>query len=335
MKRNNYISLFLFGVMSMGLIACSDDSKEEGGESLSVVVFSPTKAVPGETVTIVGTGLDKVEAVTFLEDNRVTDIQVTNDTQIRVKLPATLGESSGKVAVEAGGQVVTANRDIEIVIPKITAYTPSEVQAGEELELSGTDLEHISEIVFPGNNIVKAIDFNRKSVNVLRVSVPDDVPTCSEALTLVTTGGQNITSSVMNFIEMPDGQWVEEETTVYDGSPVTLDWGAGLNLQAEWFNGGMKEGDVIKLYFETKAVSDNFIKVYDPNWTSIPEINDINNTGSSDTAREVSGLTELSIEIKSNYLPWFNKENGEALIITGSNVVLNKVTWTHEVFVAE
>ena len=300
-------------------------------------MFSPTKAVPGETVTIVGTGLDKVEAVTFLEDNRVTDIQVTNDTQIRVKLPATLGESSGKVAVEAGGQVVTANRDIEIVIPKITAYTPSEVQAGDELELSGTNLEHISEIVFPGNNIVKAIDFNRKSVNVLRVSVPDDVPTCSEALTLVTTGGQDIASPVMNFIEMPDGTWVEQETTVWDanGSPVTLEWGGGLNLQAEWFNGGMKEGDVITLHFETKATSDNFIKVYDPDWTSIPEINDIYGTGSSDTAREVSGLTELSIEIKSNYLLWFNKESGDALIITGNNVVLNKVTWTHEVFVPE
>ena len=76
----------------------------------------------------------------------------------------------------------------------------------------------------------------------------------------------------------------------------------------------------------------NFIKIYDPNWTSITEINDVNNTGDSNAAREVSGLTELSFEIKSNYLPWFNKESGDALIITGSNVSLEKVTWTHKVW---
>lgn len=334
MKRNSYISLLLGGIMSLGLLACSDDSQKEDSENLSVVVFSPTRAVPGETVTIVGTGLDKVEAVTFLGDNRVTDIQITNENQIKAKLPTSLEASSGKVMVEAGGQTVTSSLDIVIVIPGITAYTPSEVQAGKELELSGTDLDRISEIVFPGNNVVKAIDFIRKSENVLRVNVPEDVPTCSESLTLVTVGGQSLTSPVMSFKEKPAGEWVDEETTIWDGgdSPITLDWGAGLNVQASWFNGGMEVDNVMTLYFTTLATSDNFIKIYDPNWVSITEINDVNNTGDTNAAREVSGLTELSFVIRSNYLPWFNKESGDALIITGSNVQLNKITWNHQVW---
>lgn len=334
MKKNSYLSLVIGGIMSLGLISCSDDSQEAGGEGLSVVVFSPTQAVPGETVTIVGSGLDKVEDVTFLNDNRVTDIQVINENQIKVKLPSSLEEVSGKVTVEAGGEIVTAGLDIEIVNPSITAYTPLEVQANNELELSGKYLDKIAEIIFPGNNVVKAIDFIRKSGNVLRVYVPEDVPTCSESITLVTTGGQNLISSVMNFKERPVGEWVDKETTIWNGddSPVALDWGAGLNLQAQWFNGGMEEDNVITLYFHTLAEKDNFIKIYDPSWTSITEINDVNNTGNKDVARDVTGLTILSFNIKSNYLPWFNKESGNALIITGSNVVLDKVTWTHKVW---
>lgn len=334
MKKNSYISLVIGGVMSLGLISCSDDSQEASGEGLSVVVFSPTQAVLGETVTIVGSGLDKVEAVTFFDDNRVTDIQVINENQIKVKLPSSLEEVNGKVTVEAGGEAVTAGLDIEIVNPSITAYTPLEVQANNELELSGKYLDKIAEIIFPGNNVVKAIDFIRKSGNVLRVNVPEDIPTCSESITLVTKGEQNVTSPVINFKEKPQGEWVEEETIIWDGgsSPVTLDWGAGLNVQAQWYVGGVNVNDVITLHFKTLQESDNFIKIYDPNWTSITEINDVNNTGDSNAAREVSGLTELSFEIKSNYLPWFNKESGDALIITGSNVSLEKVTWTHKVW---
>lgn len=334
MKKNSYISLVIGGIMSLGLISCSDDSQEASGEGLSVVVFSPTQAVPGETVTIVGSGLDKVEAVTFLNDNRVTDIQVINENQIKVKLPSSLEEVNGKVTVEAGGEAVTAGLDIEIVNPVVTAYTPSEVQANNELELSGKYLDKIIQIIFPGNHVVKAIDFIRKSGNVLRVNVPEDIPTCSESITLVTKGEQNVTSPVINFKEKPQGEWVEEETIIWDGgsSPVTLDWGAGLNVQAQWYVGGVNVNDVITLHFKTLQESDNFIKIYDPNWTSITEINDVNNTGDSNAAREVSGLTELSFEIKSNYLPWFNKESGDALIITGSNVSLEKVTWTHKVW---
>lgn len=334
MKKNSYISLVIGGIMSLGLISCSDDSQEASGEGLSVVVFSPTQAVPGETVTIVGSGLDKVEAVTFLNDNRVTDIQVINENQIKVKLPSSLEEVNGKVTVEAGGEAVTAGLDIEIVNPVVTAYTPSEVQANNELELSGKYLDKITQIIFPGNHVVKAIDFIRKSGNVLRVNVPEDIPTCSESITLVTKGEQNVTSPVINFKEKPQGEWVEEETIIWDGgsSPVTLDWGAGLNVQAQWYVGGVNVNDVITLHFKTLQESDNFIKIYDPNWTSITEINDVNNTGDSNAAREVSGLTELSFEIKSNYLPWFNKESGDALIITGSNVSLEKVTWTHKVW---
>ncbi len=335
-KVNRYLSLIIGGIMAVGLFACSDEAKEEGGESLSVVVFSPTHAVPGETVTIVGTGLDKVEAVTFLGENRVTDIQVTNENQIQVKLPATLGESTGKVTVEAEGQTVTAGLDIVIVIPTIEAYTPAEVQAGEELELSGTYLDRISSIIFPGNHVVKAIDFIRKSDNVLRVNVPEEVPTCSEALTLVTTGGQNLTSPVMSFKEKPAGEWVEEETTVWDGgdSPVTLTWGGGLNLKAEWFTSEMKVGDKMTFYFHLLDSTDgNMIKVYDSNWSSILDINDVSGSGDTNAARDVAGLTELTFDIKSDYLPWFNKDSGDAMIVTGTGVALDRVTWTHSVWI--
>ena len=119
-------------------------------------------------------------------------------------------------------------------------------------------------------------------------------------------------------------------TTVWEGTPVTLTWGGGdggVNLQAEWFDNGVKENDVITLYFQTLGpTGENYVKIYDPNWTSLTEINGIG----ENAAKDVTGLTEFSFVVRSNYLSWFNKESGNALIITGSNVILNKVTWTHQ-----
>lgn len=336
MKKNSYLSLVIGGIMSIGLISCSDDSQDADSEGLSVVVFSPTQAVPGETVTIVGSGLDKVEAVTFLNDNRVTDIQVINENQIKVKLPSSLEEVSGKVTVEAGGEAVTAGLDIEIVNPSITAYTPLEVQANNELELSGKYLDKIAEIIFPGNNVVKAIDFIRKSGNVLRVYVPENVPTCSESITLVTTGGQNLISSVMNFKERPAGEWVDKETTIWDGSgsPIDLDWSdesRRLHILSEWFTGEVKQGDKITLHFNLTGGRAHDVKVYgDDSWVNLTEINDIYNTGDPNAARDVTGMTSLTFDVKASYLSYFTK--AQAFHIIGSGVQLYKVTWTHKVW---
>ena len=119
-------------------------------------------------------------------------------------------------------------------------------------------------------------------------------------------------------------------TTVWEGTPVTLTWGGGdggVNLQAEWFDNGVKENDVITLYFQTLGpTGENYVKIYDPNWTSLTEINGIG----ENAAKDVTGLTEFSFKVKSNYLSWFNKASGDALVITGLNVKLNKVTWTHQ-----
>ena len=122
-------------------------------------------------------------------------------------------------------------------------------------------------------------------------------------------------------------------TTVWDDgdSPVTLTWDVGFKLLAEWFNYGVKENNVITLYFQTLGTEENYVKINDPSWNSLLEINDEYNTGSMDAARNVAGLTELSFVVRSNYLQWFNnKDGGDALVITGLNVQLNKVTWTHQ-----
>ena len=112
MKRIiNYLNLFVLGITCMYLTGC-DDSQEESSEALSVVVFSPTRAVPGETITIVGTGLDKVNAVAFTDNDKVTDIEVTNANQIKVKAPSNLSEASYTLTLEADGQSVTANDEL-------------------------------------------------------------------------------------------------------------------------------------------------------------------------------------------------------------------------------
>lgn len=335
-KIFNYLNLFLLGIMCLNLSACSDDSEDERGEEVSIKVFSPTRVVAGETVTITGTALSKVNAVVFLDDNRVTDIQVINENQIQVKAPSTLTETSGKLALEADGQRITADSDIHIVMPKITAYTPAGIiKAGDELQLVGTDLEHISEIVFPGNHVVKAMDFNRKSMNQLRVNVPDAIPNYTGELTLITTGGNSFTSPIMYFQEKPNGEWVDEEITVWEGQ-LEVQWGAGLNVKLAWFN-DLQVGDLLTFHFhKSENASEFMLKMNTGEWTevSIPELSD--GDGQTLVVGD-SDMTQFSFAMYANLLnPWFvsgdSWGNGDAMIITGTGIILDRLTWTHKVW---
>ena len=76
-KTIQLISLCLMGILSLGLCSCEQRSEEEVGRALSIKVFAPTRVTPGETVTVSGTGLDKVKSVT-LAGNKVTDFKVVN-----------------------------------------------------------------------------------------------------------------------------------------------------------------------------------------------------------------------------------------------------------------
>ena len=342
MKRFiNYLNLFILGIMCMNLTACSDDSAERGNKNISVTVFSPTRVVPGETVTIVGTGLDKVETVVFADNNRVTEIEVTNENQIKVKIPSSIGETTSTITLEGEGQAVTTDAELTIIMPQITAYTPLEINAGDELELTGTDLQHISAITFPGDITVNAVDFIRKSENILHVQVPIDIPTCSETLTITTNGGGIFESAVMNFIERPEGEWVEEETTVWDytthngGTPLQLTWGSGLDgAKSEWFE-GIELGDEITIYFNKNAgATDGYmLKLYYGNWNSITEVNDETGNGDPNAAIDVQDRDSFTFSIFSSLLSWFRGDNGDkAMIVTGNNITLTKITWTHKVW---
>ena len=344
MKRIiNYLNLFVLGITCMYLTGC-DDSQEESSEALSVVVFSPTRAVPGETITIVGTGLDKVNAVAFTDNDKVTDIEVTNANQIKVKAPSNLSEASYTLTLEADGQSVTANDELTVIMPEITAYTPSDVNAGVEMELSGSGLDHIAAVTFPGNLTVQAIDFLRKADNVLQLTVPEDIPTCSSVLTFTTTGGGTFESAQMNFIEKPAGEYVETEETVWDyttdngGTHLELTWGGGLDgASAGWFS-GIELGDKITLYFDKKdgATDGYMLKLYYGDWSSILELNDESGNGDPNAAIDVSNMDSYSFTMFAGLLPWFKGTNGDtAMIVTGNNIYLTKITWTHNVWVPD
>ena len=103
----------------------------------STVQLTPSTATPGATVSIGGKGFGSFRSVQF---NRVTFsgvpalIQRWEQDLIEVKVP--FQAQSGPVEVRIGKKTLVAGT-FSLVLPRITAVTPSSIEPGHSIEISG------------------------------------------------------------------------------------------------------------------------------------------------------------------------------------------------------
>ena len=106
-------------------------------------------AKPGETAVVSGAYLDMIEKVVFADGVVVTEFTVSEDGKtLSVSIPATA--KSGDVAVvDFAGKEFKAGA-VEMVQPSGLAAAPAPVKAGEDLTISGSDLDVVTSVSFPG-----------------------------------------------------------------------------------------------------------------------------------------------------------------------------------------
>ena len=117
----------------------------------TVSSFVVTSAKPGQTATVKGNYLNMIQTVTFAGDVvvDVTDFTVSEDAKtLSVALPATAKSGDVKVTDYAGKEFTAGT--LTLVQPAKLAAAPQPVKAGSELTVSGTDLDLISDVSFPG-----------------------------------------------------------------------------------------------------------------------------------------------------------------------------------------
>lgn len=142
-------------------------------EPITITSFSPAKVRPGENVTIKGTYLNLIKEVTFADKKSVTEFASQSREQLVVKVP--MDAQSGIIVLSNGEEepiLVETESALEVNLPIVSALAPEPVKAGTELTLTGTDLDLILSVLFPGG--LKVETFISQSATEIKVMVPDN-----------------------------------------------------------------------------------------------------------------------------------------------------------------
>lgn len=151
------------------------------------VSVNPTTIKNGGIITVTGTDLDLIDAVTF-GGNKAGTIQAGGTaTQITVKVPddavtgvVTFGTKAAKTV---DGPVIT------MVVPTVTSIAPTSGKPNTSVTITGTDLDLVSTVTFTGgiNGTITG-----QTATQLVVTVPVGAKT--GAITLTTKNGTTITT---------------------------------------------------------------------------------------------------------------------------------------------
>ncbi|MDR1368633.1 MAG: DUF5121 domain-containing protein [Dysgonamonadaceae bacterium] len=284
MKKNSFIYLiavFFAFLAGVAVSSCEDSKDDATSEGLSIKVFSPTKIIEGQEVMITGTGLDEVTSVVFPGGVNVTTIKMITPNDIRVIAPAGISPEGGELTVQAGNRSVTARIPITVGSPSVATLAPGDQAGiGSELIITGADMEFFEKAIFPGTEgdvTVAAIDFIRKSTNILRLRVPAGIKSGLTRIRLVTCGAKEVLLPELELIAVAlgekgpfEGEWVWASGAVwgsggYLGSK-TPDWwqvttGDELDQWGEVPGEGTAEaGMVFSGPFLTKKRSDGTVE---------------------------------------------------------------------------
>lgn len=152
-----------------------------------VANMTPVSAAAGDAVTITGSGLDSVTAVSF--NGSVASFQVVSPSQITAIVPA--AASDGLVVVTAMGGV-TATAGTFAVLPRIDSFTPQTAAPGATVAITGSGFSGATGVTVAGVPAAyTVVSANRVAATVpsgagtgpLTVTTPDGTATSSASFT--------------------------------------------------------------------------------------------------------------------------------------------------------
>jgi len=178
-------------------------TKSSFGAAYIISVKDATvEAKPGTDVTINGDYLNYVKQVTFSQGKVVTDFKSQTRTQLVVTVP--MDAQTGTMTISdnaATPQLI--NKDLTVTLPVLTDMSPANIKQGDNLTLTGTALDLITEVDFAGNKSVMQSQFVSQSATSIVLAVP--VGTINGTITLKQASPISVTSSGSLTIILPKG----------------------------------------------------------------------------------------------------------------------------------
>ncbi|MEI9922115.1 MAG: IPT/TIG domain-containing protein [Bacteroidota bacterium] len=129
------------------------------------------EARPGAEISIKGTLVNWIEEIVFNDGISVTEFVSKSTTELKVKVP--INAQSGILIFKSGGtdpESFASETELTVTLPAVTSLSPASVRHTENLTITGTDLDLVTSITFPGDKTVVA--FESQSATEIVVKVP-------------------------------------------------------------------------------------------------------------------------------------------------------------------
>ncbi len=126
----------------------------------------------GLAMTITGTNMDLVKSVTFAENVAYTGtLSIESGKVVINKVPDAAVDGNLTLTMQNGKSVTVA---YTLVKPTVTSADPATITAGNEVTLSGANLDLVASIIFPGDapQTVEAKDFTDQQNEGIILTVP-------------------------------------------------------------------------------------------------------------------------------------------------------------------
>ena len=178
----------------------------------------------GDQLVVEGDNLDYATSLRFNGVYKFTEFTLADDKgSITFNLPAA-AQDGDVFLVTSSGIAVSAGTFV-FVKPSATGYSPSVVEAGDDLVITGTDLDLVKTVTFVGSST--PVEPSAKSETTLTVKVPDSGKT--GALTLTLLNGTTVTCPELTFAQPSvtsmtgeNGRFKADETVTLTGENLHL-----------------------------------------------------------------------------------------------------------------
>jgi hypothetical protein len=168
-----------------------------------VVITSITaEAKPGTNISIKGTLVNWIESVTFNDDKVVTEFVSKSTDELVVTVP--MDAKTGFLVFATGGTdplSFSSEDQLTVTLPTVSSLSPTSIKHTENLTVTGTDLDLVTQIAFPGGATISAGDFASQSLTEIVVAVP--ATSTSGALTLTVPSGVEVVTDEAITIILP------------------------------------------------------------------------------------------------------------------------------------
>lgn len=175
-----YTAVIAMGLASASavLTSCSADDYDTqqylGGVNLNV--WGPRPVARGGELRFLGSGMDKITAITLPGSGDVTSIQVVSAEEIRIVVPQ--DAEPGKVKLRHSGGEIESLTTLSFTEPiSIEEMSPMTVKPGKTLTITGDYLNLISEVIFTDEVVVVEEDFTTHTRGEISLTVPEEACT--------------------------------------------------------------------------------------------------------------------------------------------------------------